>query len=155
MAAHKSTGKDKNQLRKIRYDYDVIETFEAGIELTGIEVKSIRTHNPTLDGAYIGVRGGEAFVFKMQIPPYQASNTPDGYEPERIRRVLLTKKEIRKLADVEAGKGLTIVPVKVYNKGRKIKLEVAIVRGKKKFDKREAIKKRESDRDIQRTLKGE
>lgn len=147
--------KNTNQLRKIRFDYEVMETFEAGLELTGIEVKSIRTHSPSLDGAYIGVRGGEAFVFKMHIPPYQASNTPDGYDADRIRRVLLTKKEIRKLADTESGKGLTIVPVKVYNKGRKIKLEVAIVRGKKKFDKREDIKKRESDRDIQRTLKGE
>lgn len=139
--------------KKARFDYETLETYEAGIELSGTEVKSLRTHTVSLEGAYITVRGGEAFIVNLNIPPYQPSNVPEGYEPARLRRLLLSKAEIRELADVEAGKGLTIVPIKLYNKGHKIKVEVAVVRGKKKFDKRESIKKREHDRDIARDLR--
>ena len=139
--------------RKARYDYEVLETFEAGIELSGVETKSLRTNPASLDGAYVTVRGGEAFLMNMNIPPYQPSNTPADYDPLRIRTLLLTKAEIRKLVNTESGQGLTIVPIKVYNKGTKIKVAVAIVRGKKQFDKRESIKKRETDREIRRTLK--
>lgn len=141
--------------RKAFFDYEVLETIEAGIELLGMEVKSVRASAARLDGAYVTVRGGEAFLLQMSVPPYQPSNTPKEYDPLRTRRLLLTKQEIRKLADIEAGKGLTIVPIKLYNKGTKIKVSLAVVRGKKKFDKREAIKKRETDREIRRTLKGE
>lgn len=140
--------------KKIFFDYEILESFEAGIELLGIEAKSLRVHTASLDGSYITVRGGEAFLMNMNVPPYQASNTPEGYDPLRIRKLLLTKAEIARLASLEAGKGLTIVPVKVYNKDRKIKVDVAVVRGKKRFDKRETIKKRETDREIRRTLKG-
>jgi SsrA-binding protein len=84
------------------------------------------------------------------IPPYQENNTPKGYEPRRNRRLLLTKKDIRTLADKEAGKGLTIVPISIYNKSNLIKVSVAVVRGKKKYDKREATKKRETDRAVRR-----
>jgi SsrA-binding protein len=141
--------------KKIHFDYETLETFEAGIELLGLEVKSLRTHTASLEGSYVSVRGGEAYLVNMTIPPYQAANTPDTYDPVRMRTLLLTKAEIKKFADIEAGKGLTIVPVKVYNKGKKVKVALAVVRGKKKFDKRQAIKQRESDRDIRRTLKGE
>lgn len=141
--------------RKARYDYEILERIEAGIELLGLEVKSLRSHAPTLDGAYVSVRGGEAFLLQMQIPPYQPSNTPKEYDPQRIRKLILTKQEIRRLADIEAGKGLTIVPLKVYNKGRKVKIELGVARGKKQFDKRETIKRREADRDARRTLKYE
>ena len=91
----------------------------------------------------------------MQIPPYQPANTPKDYDPLRNRRLLLTKKEISSLLEEEKQKGLTIIPLSVYNKGRKLKLEIAVVRGKKKYDKRETIKKRDTDREIRRTLKNE
>jgi SsrA-binding protein len=139
--------------KKARFDYEVLETLEAGIELLGLEVKSLRTNAASLEGSYVTIRGGEAYLMQASIPPYQPSNTPTDYDPLRVRRLLLTKKEIRKLADIEAGKGLTIVPLKVYNKGKKVKLGLGIVRGKKKFDKRETIKKREADRESRRTLK--
>lgn len=141
--------------KKVFFDYEILETLSAGIELLGMEVRSLRTHSATLDGAYVTIRGGEAFLMQAGIPPYQPSNTPADYDPLRVRKLLLTKKEIRTLGDTESTKGLTIVPIKVYNKGKKVKVDIAIVRGKKKFDKREAIKKRETDRDIRRTLKGE
>lgn len=139
--------------RKVRFDYEILQTLEAGLELLGLEVKSLRTHPPVLAGAYVTIRGGEAYLVQMSIPPYQPANTPADYDPLRVRKLILTKAEIQKLADVEAQKGLTVVPFRVYNKGRKMKVELAIVRGKKKYDKRETIKKRETDREIQRTLK--
>ena len=142
-----------NQLiynKKINLDYEILETFEAGIELLGLEVKSLRKNQGSLLGAHITVRGGEAFVIALNIPPYQVKNTPKDYEPERNRRILLTKKEIQQLASLEAKKGLTIVPVSMYSKDKKIKVQIAVVRGKKKYDKREDIKKREVDRDIRR-----
>jgi SsrA-binding protein len=100
------------------------------------------------------VRGQEAFLVNSYIPPYQPKNTPKSYDARRPRKLLLTRKEIRDLAAAEAKKGLTIVPIGVYNKGRKIKAELAIARGKKKFDKRESIKRRETEREIRREMKG-
>ena len=141
--------------RKIHFDYEILETFSAGIELLGLEVKSLWSHSASLDGAYIAIRGKEAFLLQTSIPAYQPSNTAADYDPMRVRRLLLTKKELQTLEDAESGKGLTIVPLKLYNKGKKVKIDIAIVRGKKKFDKRETIKKRESNRDIERTLKYE
>ncbi len=141
--------------KKARFDYEILETLSAGIELLGLEAKSVRTHSVVLEGSYISIRGGEAFLMQATIPPYQPSNTPADYDPMRVRKLLLTKKEIHKLGDSTNTQGLTIVPIKVYNKGKKVKIDIAIVRGKKKFDKRQDIKKRESDREIQRTLKNE
>jgi SsrA-binding protein len=139
--------------RKARFDYEILETLTAGIELLGLEVKSLRVHSASLDGAYVVVRGGEAFLMQSSIPAYQPSNTPKDYDPLRTRKLLLTKAEIKRLGEKEAQNGLTIVPLKFYNKGPKVKIDIAIVRGKKKFDKRESIKKRETDRDMRRTLK--
>lgn len=136
--------------KKIGMDYEILETFEAGIELLGLEVKSLRNKQGSLLGSHITIRGGEAFIISSNIPAYQEKNTPKDYNPERNRRVLLTKSEIQKLASIEKKNGLTIIPVSVYNKGKKIKVEIAIVRGKKKYDKRESIKKRDVDRDIRR-----
>lgn len=136
--------------KKIGVDYEILETFEAGIELLGLEVKSLRNKQGSLLGSHITIRGGEAFIISSNIPAYQEKNTPKDYNPERNRRVLLTKSEIQKLASIEKKNGLTIIPVSVYNKGKKIKVEIAIVRGKKKYDKRESIKKRDVDRDIRR-----
>jgi len=139
--------------KKAKFNFDIVESFEAGIELTGLEVKSIRKNTVSLTGSFVSIRGGEAFLMQTEIPPYQMNNTPKEYDSRRPRRLLLTKKELRRLAHVEQEKGLTIVPIKMYNKVRKIKVELAIVRGKKKFDKRETIKKRETDRNIERIMK--
>jgi len=141
--------------KKAHFNYEILEKTEAGIELLGFEVKSLKAGQGSLEGAHITLRGNEAFVINMQIPPYQPANTPTDYDPLRNRRLLLTKREIASLSGEEKQKGLTIVPLSVYNKGRKLKLEIAVVRGKKKYDKRETIKKRDTDREIRRTLKNE
>lgn len=139
--------------RKARFNYEILEKYEAGIELLGAEVKSIRNGQMSLEGAFVIIRGGEAFLINANIPPYQPKNSPKGYDPLRNRKLLLTKKEIAELAGSEKNKSLTIVPISVYNKNRKIKVEIALVKGKKKFDKRETIKKRDTEREIRRTLK--
>ena len=141
------------QNRKAYFNYEILEKIEAGIELLGFEVKSLKGGQGSLEGAHITVRGNEVFVINMQIPPYQPANTPKNYDPLRNRRLLVTKKEINRLKGEESQKGLTIVPISVYNKGRKLKLEIAIVRGKKKYDKREVIKRRDTEREIRRDLK--
>ncbi len=139
--------------RKVHFNYEIEKNFEAGIELEGIEVKSVKKGQGSLEGAYIIVRGGEAFLTGATIPPYQQNNTPKDYDPLRNRKLLLNKAEIKELADIQGGKGLTIVPISMYGNKAKIKLEIGIARGKKKFDKRQAIKKRDTDREIRRTLK--
>lgn len=141
--------------KKAHLNYEILEQFEAGIELLGSEVKSLRAHQGSLEGAHGVIRGGEAFLVGATIPPYQPSNTAKDYDPERPRRLLLNKKELEELQGAESRKGLTIVPISMYNKSRKVKVALAIVRGKKKFDKREDLKKRDTDRDMRRTLKGE
>lgn len=143
------------QNKKIKLNYEILEEFEAGMDLLGLEVKTLRSKQGSLEGAHITVRGGEVYLIGISIPPYQPSNTPKEYDPLRNRRLLLTKKEIGELAGAESKKGLTIVPISVYSKERKLKLRIAIVRGKKKYDKREDIKKREAKRKIERTLKSE
>jgi SsrA-binding protein len=138
--------------KKAHFNYEIVEKIEAGIELMGIEVKSIKKNQGSLEGAYVIVRGGEAYIVNSFIPPYQENNTPKGYEPRRNRKILMTKKEISKLADTESS-NLTTVPISIYNKGNRIKVSIAIVRGKKKFDKRETIKKRENDRSVRREFR--
>ena len=139
--------------KKVGLNYEILEKFEAGISLLGFEVKSVKEKKGSLEGSHITIRGSEAFVINMHIPPYQPSNTPKDYDEYRLRKLLLTKKEIQDLSEKEAQRGLTIVPISVYNKGRKIKVQVAVVRGKKKQDKRQTIQKRDTDRDIERSLK--
>jgi len=139
--------------RKVYFNYEILEKYEAGIELLGVEVKSVRGGRMSLEGAFVIVRGRECFLINAQIPPYQPNNSPKDYDPLRNKKLLLTKKEIATLAGSEKNKSLTIVPLSVYNKGRKIKVSIALAKGKKKFDKRESIKKRETDREVRRTLK--
>ena len=134
-------------------EYQVLDTMEAGLELFGFEVKSLRKSLGSLKGARVVARGGEAYLVGATIPPWQMANAPKTYDPERPRRLLLKLKEIAHISSAESQKGLTIIPISVYNKGRNLKLEVGIVQGKRKQDKRETIKKRDTDRDIQRTLK--
>ena len=143
------------QNRKVRFNYEIEKAYEAGIELFGFEVKAVKTGHGSLEGAYVVVRGGEAFVVGMTIPPFQQNNTPKGYETDRNRKLLLSKKELHELAAIESGKGLTIVPISLYNNKGKVKVEIGIARGKKRFDKRETIKKRDTDREIRRTLKNQ
>ena len=139
--------------RKARFNYEIIDTYVAGIKLFGFEVKSLKGGQGSLEGSHVTVRGGEAFIVGMFVPPYQPANTPKDYDPYRNRKLLLTKKEIKDLQTIESKKRLTIVPLSVYNKSNKIKLAIATAKGKKKFDKRETLKKRASERDISRDLK--
>lgn len=141
--------------KKAHFNFEFLEEFEAGIELLGFEVKSIRAGRLSLDGSYITVRGGEAFLMGATCIPLQPKNIKEAYDEKRPRKLLLRKEELSRLAGFEAKKGLTIVPISVYSKGRRMKIRIAVARGKKEFDKRDSIKKRESERDIQRTLKGE
>jgi len=136
--------------RKARFNYEILESFEAGIELLGLEAKSLKKGQGSLDGAHVLIRGGEAFVVNMLVPPYQEKNTPKEYVPRRNRRLLLTRKDIHRLASLEESRGLTLVPISVYTKGPLIKVSVAVVRGKKRFDKRESTKKRETERETRR-----
>ena len=138
---------------RVRFDYSIIEEMEAGLELLGVEVKSIRAGRGSLKGSRVVARGGEAYLVGASIPPWQIANAPKSYDPERTRRLLLSEKEIARISSAEGEKGLTIVPLKVYNKGRKLKLAIAIARGKKKEDKRHTIRAREEKRRIERTLK--
>ncbi|MES2225657.1 MAG: SsrA-binding protein SmpB [Patescibacteria group bacterium] len=142
------------EYKKAGLRFTVLSSLQAGIELSGAEAKAVRAKQGKLDGARIIIRGGEAFVVGMSIPPYQAGNTPAGYDPERARRLLLKKSEIAELADEESKKGLTIVPIEVYNAGRYLKVRVAIVRGKNKSDKRETLKKKDAQREIERAMRG-
>jgi SsrA-binding protein len=139
--------------KKAGLKYEILETFEAGLELLGTEVKALRAKLGSLEGSRVLVRGGEAYLVGSTIPPYQAKNTAESYEPERNRRLLLSKQEIGQLADAEAKKGLTVVPLSVYNAKRYIKVRVAIVRGKGKADKREDVKKKDAKREAERILK--
>lgn len=136
--------------KKIYFDYEILEKLEAGIELLGTEVKSLRNGKGSIVGAYIIIRGGEAYASNIDIPAYQEKNAPIGYDPKRLRRLLLSKKEIQKLAAIEAKKGLTIVPISIYNKGPKLKLEVAVVRGKKTHNKKATQKSRDVEREVRR-----
>ena len=141
------------EYKKALLKFAPIETFTAGLELLGGEVKSLRNKLGSLDGARVVVRGGEAFIVGMTIPPYQAANTSKDYDPERARRLLLTKKEIATLFTEESKKGLTIIPLEVYSTGRLVKARIAIVRGKGKADHREDLKKRDASREMGRVLK--
>lgn len=139
--------------RRVTFDYEILETFEAGISLLGTEVKSVRGGQSKLEGAFVIIRGKEAFLVGASIPAYQAKNASETYDPERPRKLLLTKKELAELEQKSEAQGLTLVPIKLYNKGSKIKLELALARGKKKQDKRQSIQARDVKRDIEREHK--
>lgn len=139
--------------RKATFNYEILEKFEAGLVLAGYEVKAIRAGKASLNGAYIIIRGNEAFLVNCAIAYYQEANTPKSYEQDRVRKLLLSRKELDKLEKELNTSGLTIVPIRLYNNKSNIKLEIALVRGKKKTDKRESLKERDTKRDINRLLK--
>jgi SsrA-binding protein len=139
--------------KKARLRFEVLTTYEAGLELQGTEVKSLRAHHGSLDGARVVVRGAEAFIVGMTIPPFQVANAPKSFDPEAPRKLLLKKGEIAELLDAESKKGLTVVPLEVYNNRRYIKVRIAVVRGKNKADKREDMKRDEAKKEAAQALK--
>ncbi len=141
--------------RRARHDYEILETIEAGIVLTGSEVKSIREGKVSINEAYAGVEDGEIFIYDMHIAPYTKSSSAFGHDPKRPRKLLLTRREINRLIGKVKEKGLTLIPLKVYFKGALVKIELALVKGKRKYEKREAIKRRLIEREISRALKKE
>lgn len=138
---------------KAKFDYKILETFEAGLVLFGQEVKSIKKGQMSLRGSYVTIKNEEVWLINSLISPYQPKNTPETYEPTRSRKLLLKKKEIKRLIGKIKQKGLTLVPLRVYTKHEKLKMEFGIGQGKKKIDKRESIKKKETKRRIDRALK--
>jgi SsrA-binding protein len=139
--------------RQAGHDYTIEDNFTAGLELSGFEVKSLKAGHGSLAGAYVTIHDNQAWLRNATIPPYQAGNTPADYEPTRERRLLLHKAEIQELLASTNQPGLTIVPISLYNNNGLVKLEIGIARGKKKYDKRETIKKRDTERDLKRSLK--
>ena len=137
--------------KKAIFDYEILETFVAGIELLGHEAKSIKMGRFDLSGSHAVIRGNEAYLVGSTIHPFQVKNAPDNYDPTRTRKLLLTRKEINYLLG-KLNEGLTIVPIKSYNKRGFVKIELGLGRGKKKADKRETIKKREVEREIRRAI---
>lgn len=134
------------------FDYEILETLEAGIVLFGYEVKSIKTGKASIKGSYVKILDGEPFLIGAIIAPYQPANTPADYDPQRSRKLLLSKKQIATLAGTTQTHGLTLIPLKLYDKNGKIKLLVGIARGKKKYDKRETLKKKYIARAKQRGI---
>lgn len=138
--------------RKAFRDYEILAKYEAGIALMGSEVKSLRAGKVQLADAYATVEEGEVFLVNLHISTYEMASH-ETHEPTRKRRLLLNKREIRKLWGATNEKGFTVIPLKVYFKGPYAKVEIAVARGKRKYDKRQAIAKREADREIERKIK--
>ena len=139
--------------RQARYLYEILETFEAGVELVGTEVKSIRAGRVNLQDGYALIRNGEAWLINVHISPYNASSQYFNHEARRTRKLLLHSREIRKLIGKVEQEGLTLVPLKMYLKRGWVKVSIALGKGKKLHDKRESLKRRQDQRDIQRAMK--
>jgi SsrA-binding protein len=136
--------------KKAGFDYTILEKFEAGMVLFGQEVKSIKTGHINLSGSYVALRENEPFLLGVKVPPYQPNNAGADYNEERQKKLLLNKKEIDYLAGKAKTKGFSLIPLKIYDNSGRIKLEFALARGKKKYDKKESIRKREVNREIHR-----
>jgi SsrA-binding protein len=140
------------QNKKAYHDYFIEETFEAGIALTGTEVKSLRQGKGNLKDSYVRAEEGEAFLHHTHISPYPFGHQFN-HEPERVRKLLLHKREIRRLTGKTQERGYTVVPLKMYLKRGKVKVEIGLAKGKVQYDKREALKKRSADREIEKVMK--
>ena len=138
--------------KKAFHDYFVLQKMEAGVELTGTEVKSLRDGKANLKDSYVVIKRGEAFLLGAHISPYTHGNR-ENHDPERTRRLLLHRREIDKLEAQVMEKGLTVVPLRLYFRGGRVKAEIAVVRGKKLYDKRETEKRREADREAAKAMK--
>ena len=138
--------------RKALHDYFVEDTFEAGIALTGTEIKSVRGHRVNLRDGFVQIKNGNAWLLNVHISPYDFGNR-ENHEPRRERRLLLHKQEIRKMLSKVSERGWTIVPLRMYLKEGRAKVEIALVRGKRLYDKRDAVAERDMDRELRRTVK--
>lgn len=139
--------------RKARYLYDILETYEAGVQLTGTEVKSIRAGKINMQDGYALIRNSEAWLLNVHISPYTSSSQYFNHDPRRTRKLLLHRQEIRKLIGKVEQQGLTLVPLKMYLKRGLVKVSIGLAKGKKLHDKREDLKRRQDQRDIQRAMK--
>ena len=139
--------------RRARYDYEILDTFEAGISLLGPEVKSLRAGGANLADAYATVRRGEVFLVNAHISPYTQAGR-ENPDPRRERKLLLHKREIARLRAQIAERGRTLVPLSLYFKEGRVKVELALARGKRRHDRRETIRRREQDREVERELRG-
>ena len=137
--------------RRARHEYELLDRFEAGLVLTGTEIKSVRNHQVSLQQAFVQARGGELWLVQMNIAEYAQGNR-ENHEPMRARKLLLNKREIAKILRLLSEKGLTAVPTRLYMKDGWAKVEIALARGKRQFDKRQDLARRDSDRRIERAL---
>ncbi len=141
--------------KKATLNYEVLDKYEGGLELFGYEVKSIRAGKIKFDGSYVVILGDEVFLKNAEISPYQPNNVPKDFDGQRIIKILIRKREILKLKHKIDKEGLTLIPLSIFNKGTKLKIDFALAKGKKKHDKRQDIKKREDNIEILRVIKGE
>jgi len=140
--------------KRANFEYALEDKYEAGLVLSGQEVKSIKTGHISLKESFVTIRGNELFLTNANIPPYKHAGDIKNYDPTRPRKLLLNKREIKHLIGKSRAEGLTLVPIRVYTKKHLLKLEFAVGKGKKKFDKRETIKKREEERKMKRRFRG-
>lgn len=136
-----------------KFNYEILETYEAGLALYGHEVKSIKTGHISLKGSFVTLKDNELYLTNALVPLYKHASNITQYDPNRSRKILIKRKEIRSLIGKKKQTGLTMIPIRVYTKGKHLKLEFALARGKSAYDKRHSIKKRETDRQIARVLK--
>ena len=148
----KGEGNVVAQNKKVRHDYSIVDTIEAGIVLTGTEIKSVRAARIQLKDGYAQIKNGEAWLINVHIAPFEQGNIWN-QDPDRTRKLLLKKKQITKLQNDLKGTGMTLVPLKVYLKNGFAKVLLGITKGKHDYDKRESIKRREQERDIKRIIK--
>ena len=154
MADYKDGYKIVSDNRQARHEYEILETFEAGVELKGTEVKSIRAGKANLKDGFALVRDAEVWLHNVHISPHDTTNKVYNHDPRRTRKLLLHREEIRKLIGQVEQKGLTLVPLKLYLKDGWVKVTIALARGKKLHDKRESLKRKQDEREIQRVVKG-
>lgn len=140
--------------KRAKFDYEILETFEAGLVLTGQEVKSVRAERMGLIGSFVTIHDGAVWLTNAHLPKYDKAGPQPGYDPDRSRKLLLHRREIGRLVGKMQQKGLTLVPISVYTKGPSIKLEFGLARGKKMYQKKETIKRRDIDRDLRRQFSG-
>ena len=152
MNSHPGTFKLICQNKKARYEYFIDEVLEAGMVLLGTEVKSLREGRANLKDSYAKVKNGEVFLYSSHISPYPNASL-NNHEPERIRKLLLHKREVKRLIGKTKEKGYSLIPLRLYFKGNKVKVELALARGKKKYDKRETLRRREEERALRRVMR--
>lgn len=140
--------------KRARFDFEILETFEAGLVLLGTEVKSVRAGHMSLRGAFVTIHGAEAWLTNATVPPWQAKNAPADYDPTRPRKLLLKSSEIKSLIGSKRAKGLTMVPLRVYTKGPRVKLLIALARGRKQWSKKIIKRERDIRRETERVLRG-